>query len=43
MADSHCFEGTHVEFQKSDQKSKTILYLGTYLDNMTHSEIDVNN
>ena len=43
MADSHCFEDTHVEFQKSDQKPKTILYLGTHLDHMTHSEIDFDN
>ena len=43
MADSHYFEGTHGEFQKSDQKPKTSLYLGTYLDHMTHSEIHFNN
>ena len=43
MADSHCFEGTHGELQKSDQKPKTSLYLGTYFDHMTHSEIHFNN
>ena len=43
MAESHCFEGTNVEFQKSDQNHQASLYLGTYLDHMTHSEIDFNN
>ena len=42
MADSHCFEGTHVEFQKIYQKAKTMLYLGIYLAHITYIEIDIN-
>ena len=42
MADSYCFEGTHVEFQKSDQKAETRLYLGIYLAHMTYIEIYIN-
>ena len=41
MAESHCFECTHVEFQKIDQKAKTRLYLGIYLAHMTYIEIDI--
>ena len=40
MADSHCFEDTHVEFQQSDQKDENRLYLGIYMAHMTYNEID---